>query len=143
MIRSIINSKDLWSENTQYPPESRAAVSGFAYIGTVCTDHKYAVAEDFGGFSNLVVCLLPFLLSLTLKLTFKQNNFRFQTVAHEIGHNLGSYHDGEIDGYGNCTAQDNFIMTSSLSFQNSLNLLRFSPCSVNQFKKTLLNSNRE
>ena len=63
-------------------------------------------------------------------------------MTHELGHNLGSYHDGSsINNESSlCKANENYIMSPSTgSFSNNLkNYFKFSNCSINQFKRTLL-----
>lgn len=68
-------------------------------------------------------------------------------IAHELGHNLGSYHDQDSSVEplaANCLASDNYIMTPSIGLYqtNLLNLFKFSSCSIAQFKKTLLSSDK-
>ena len=57
-----------------------------------------------------------------------------------MGHNFGSWHDGIPGRSEDCPAGNNKIMTAILGFNNSLNLLKFSTCSIRQFKGTLLNA---
>ena len=63
-------------------------------------------------------------------------------MAHELGHNLGSVHDGStVDSDSSpCKPSDSFIMSpSSGSSSNNLkNAFKFSNCSIVQFKRTLL-----
>ncbi|RMZ94924.1 A disintegrin and metallo ase with thrombospondin motifs 3-like, partial [Brachionus plicatilis] len=59
------------------------------------------------------------------------------TIAHEIGHNLGSIHDGET-GAEACLLTDYFIMTPVQNFDKIQNMQRFSSCSISQFKATLI-----
>lgn len=60
-------------------------------------------------------------------------------MAHEIGHNLGSIHDGE-PGAETCPHTDYFIMTPVLNFDKIQNMQRFSSCSISQFKDTLISN---
>ena len=59
-------SKDIWSGTTT----NTAGVVGLAYMLNVCTSSQYTIIEDIGGFAYVTV------------------------ATHEIGHNLGAYHDG-------------------------------------------------
>ncbi|KAL3875282.1 hypothetical protein ACJMK2_038204 [Sinanodonta woodiana] len=65
------------------------------------------------------------------------------TAAHELGHNLGSDHDGEGNAIA-CRAEDQFIMTPknpvfTKSTRHSRNPWIFSNCSVDVFKYSLKN----
>jgi hypothetical protein len=88
-----------------------------AYVGGVCSPFRYSLFEDFGSFTAIHI------------------------LAHELGHNLGSKHDGTI-GVESCPESDNYIMApfvpGSSSFQNSV---YFSNCSKEQIKSFLLNKN--
>ncbi|KAK3598248.1 hypothetical protein CHS0354_001069, partial [Potamilus streckersoni] len=62
-------------------------------------------------------------------------------AAHELGHNLGSWHDGEEDSAA-CMAEDYFVMTPQAPKVDptkpyTRNPYIFSKCSVESFKKTL------
>jgi hypothetical protein len=57
-----IFSKDLWSSSVAQTAASRSAVVGFAYIPGLCTNSRYAINEEYGGFQYVTV------------------------VAHEMGH---------------------------------------------------------
>jgi hypothetical protein len=106
-------SKDLTSEDS-------ADVLGLGFVGSVCTDGRYSISEDFGGFSSVHV------------------------VAHEMGHNFNSFHDGDTDYpiAASCSDEDNYIMApyvpGSDFFENSV---LFSNCSIQQFKEMLLVNN--
>ncbi|KAK3581972.1 hypothetical protein CHS0354_003233, partial [Potamilus streckersoni] len=63
------------------------------------------------------------------------------TAAHELGHNLGAYHDGEGSATA-CRAEDLFIMSPIVPrFDRTMRYSRkpwlFSSCSVEAFKSTL------
>lgn len=87
---------------------------GFASIGTVCTRQKYSLSEEIGGFITLLV------------------------VAHEIAHGLGAFHDGIIGLTDRCAINNRDVMSPSLGGASSH---RFSSCSINMFKTTLLTRN--
>lgn len=87
---------------------------GFASIGTICSQFKYSLCEDIGGFINSLV------------------------IAHEIGHGLGAFHDGIIGSTDRCPINNKDIMSPSIGGGSSY---RFSSCSISMFKSTLLTSN--
>ncbi|RNA02229.1 A disintegrin and metallo ase with thrombospondin motifs 16-like, partial [Brachionus plicatilis] len=103
-------NKELLSNDISLPISQRAGTAGYC-PGAICSNLKFSINEDFGGFSNMIV------------------------IAHELGHNLGAAHD---DFYAQCipTQNQRFIMASSLTGGN---LNRFSSCSIEQFKSFLLN----
>ncbi|CAF0730331.1 unnamed protein product [Brachionus calyciflorus] len=103
-------NKEIVSNDFSTPIEFRSGTAGYC-PGIVCTDQRYSINEDFGGFSNLLI------------------------IAHEIAHSSGSVHDG-FGVASSCPYSQKFIMSPSLS-AGSLN--RFSSCSINQFKTLLLN----
>ncbi|KAK2725182.1 A disintegrin and metalloproteinase with thrombospondin motifs like [Artemia franciscana] len=94
--------------------------AGFAYVGGACVVNKrlekvnsVAIVEDTGGFSGIIV------------------------AAHEVGHLLGSVHDGSpppsyLGGPGatRCRWEDGYIMSD---LRHTDRGFRWSPCSVSQF----------
>ncbi|XP_064488546.1 A disintegrin and metalloproteinase with thrombospondin motifs like [Ornithodoros turicata] len=92
-----------------------SSVSGQAFIGRVCdAQYKVGIVEDFPHTYDGV-----------------------QTFAHEVGHLLGCYHDGEDapstvsnrPGAKNCPASENLIMSPYSTFRN---VHRFSVCCAQQ-----------
>ena len=60
-----------------------------------------------------------------------------QTAAHEMGHNLGAYHDSGGDG---CSRSDQYIMASApsgLTEETLLNAYNFSTCSISDFREQI------
>ena len=102
----------MWGDDTSQSASDRSSVAGIAYTSSACiTDFKISLSEDTGGFFNIYV------------------------IAHEIGHNLGSAHDGS----GNlCLSSDSFIMSPIVSFNNIQNTQKFSSCSIEYFKNYIL-----
>lgn len=60
-----------------------------------------------------------------------------KTIAHELGHNFGSVHDGET-GATACPLTDYYIMTPVQNFDLIANMQKFSTCSIAQFKSALI-----
>ncbi|RNA20468.1 A disintegrin and metallo ase with thrombospondin motifs [Brachionus plicatilis] len=108
----VVIIKDLWGQSNS-GPEQRKGIAGLAYLDGTCTSNRYSISEENGGFSSIY------------------------TIAHELGHNLGSVHDGE-KGAEACPLTDYFIMTPVLKFEKIQNMQRFSSCSIAQFKSLLI-----
>ncbi|XP_076182432.1 A disintegrin and metalloproteinase with thrombospondin motifs like [Ptiloglossa arizonensis] len=92
------------------------ATLGYSYVGGACnrnfikkTSSAVAVAEDNGGFSGII------------------------PVAHELGHLLGSHHDGDPRDPGNCSSNDGYLMSSTLTLDE--NQFKLSNCSLNALRK--------
>ncbi|XP_060559597.1 uncharacterized protein LOC132719762 [Ruditapes philippinarum] len=84
--------------------------AGYARVGSVCSMDSVSVIEDHGGFQSI------------------------NAAAHELGHGLGSRHDGKMNS---CDPRDQFIMTAHGGFETEKtkgNPWRFSKCSVAYFK---------
>ncbi|XP_076231328.1 A disintegrin and metalloproteinase with thrombospondin motifs like [Calliopsis andreniformis] len=91
---------------------------GYAYVAGACNRNRttklseaVGLTEDDGGFSGII------------------------PVAHELGHLLGAYHDGNPKEAGHCSAHDGFIMTSTLIL--SKHEFEWSNCTINTFHKFL------
>lgn len=113
-------NKDIFSDDTSVTDANkRAGVVGFAPVSGVCTDRRYSINEEQAGFINAGV------------------------IAHELGHNLGSSHDGGSTGIAaSCPVTNNFLMSPSPQQTNLKNQFKFSFCTVEQFKAGLLNKAR-
>ncbi|XP_064598313.1 uncharacterized protein LOC135464722 [Liolophura sinensis] len=90
--------------------QGKNSVAGLAYISGVCKQRATSISENFFSFRGLV------------------------TAAHELGHNLGSKHDG--DG-NSCDTDQQYIMSSVSgppSAGTALHPWFFSTCSITQFR---------
>ncbi|XP_023932197.1 mucin-5AC [Lingula anatina] len=118
----LFTGYELW-RNYRSDGTRNTAVAGTAHLNGICGSNKHSINEDFGGFKSITVC------------------------AHELGHNLGAWHDGTIDGTGDsCPASDQFIMAPSVGATSALTHLNpyyFSSCSIEYFRRRInyLNSN--
>ena len=120
--------------------QDRSAIVGYSPIGGICTQNRYSIIEETGGFRTVTVSYLTITpISFFIKFYFF---YSIKVVAHELGHNLGSYHDGlTTDPFAiNCPASLNYIMTPGIGVYttNVLNFFKFSSCSVAAFKNNLL-----
>ncbi|KAL3854149.1 hypothetical protein ACJMK2_013427 [Sinanodonta woodiana] len=105
------------------------AVAGLAYVEATCTTYSQSIVED--NFDGILISI----------------------AAHELGHSLGAYHDGTLDGTGDlCSPNLTYIMAASLTlsnlgtsgFQYNKNVWKFSSCSLSYFQRyinTLNSSN--
>eukprot|EP01006_Ploeotia_vitrea_P031420 TRINITY_DN63741_c0_g2_i2.p1 TRINITY_DN63741_c0_g2~~TRINITY_DN63741_c0_g2_i2.p1 ORF type:complete len:961 (+),score=417.64 TRINITY_DN63741_c0_g2_i2:424-2883(+) len=102
-------------------------VVGLAQLSALCTASSSGYAQCVNGHVSPNV---PY-----------SDAFVSQTLAHELGHNLGMRHDDEDDQFNpvlpECTAV-NYIMSSTSSSQSPPN--RFSRCSALKFNSFLTNS---
>lgn len=114
-----IFSKDLWSNDNGQLPALRSKVMGFSLMGGICGIQRYSIVEDLGGFNSIL------------------------TITREIAHNLGVPNDGLENISDECSASDNYLMTSEPSRDaNSRSLLRFSSCSIKKLKANLLTEDK-
>ncbi|XP_061178344.1 uncharacterized protein LOC133186979 [Saccostrea echinata] len=90
-------------------------VTGFAYVGALCTEASTSVIEDFGNFESVF------------------------TAAHELGHSLGAQHDG----VGNdCAEMDQYLLTAvsgQTTETTKHNPWKFSSCSIDYFREYIAN----
>ena len=47
-------SKDLWGDSGA-TAEARSSVVGFAYLNNICTQNRYSIVEEAGGFTTATV----------------------------------------------------------------------------------------
>jgi hypothetical protein len=45
-------SKDIWSDRGASAAQ-RSSATGNSYLGKICTNRSYSVAEEIGGFANI------------------------------------------------------------------------------------------
>ncbi|XP_052258254.1 uncharacterized protein LOC127862990 isoform X5 [Dreissena polymorpha] len=112
----VFTEYDIYSTDEDWGERSYGVI-GMAWMNGVCNRNRVSIQEDDDYFTTTSV------------------------AAHELGHNLGSYHDGErsVDVASACSANSKFIMAPIVSsFSSSdaytVNPWRFSTCSVKQFK---------
>ena len=86
-----------------------SGVVGYGYVLSVCTPYRYIIMEDVGGFTYLSV------------------------ASHEIGHNLGAFHDGSSKT-PECLSSTGNLMSAFLQ----IFINKFSSCSIKDFKSHLL-----
>ena len=51
----IYFSKDLWDSSQVANPSSASQVVGYSPIKGICTNSKYSLGEEIGGFRNAIV----------------------------------------------------------------------------------------
>ncbi|KAL3861405.1 hypothetical protein ACJMK2_007440 [Sinanodonta woodiana] len=105
---------------TRYPVlHSRSVILGISHPGGICVP----------GYRVEIVHLTDYFRTTS-------------TAAHELGHSLGAVHDGDDTARG-CKAEDGFIMAPVLEDfvpykAYSSNPWKFSRCSVEAFKRTIV-----
>ncbi|KAH3712680.1 hypothetical protein DPMN_072433 [Dreissena polymorpha] len=112
----VFTEYDIYSTDKDSGERSYGLV-GMAWLNGVCNRDRVSIQEDDDYYTTTSV------------------------AAHELGHNLGSDHDGErsVSVASACSADSKFIMAPFVSSFNSsdeytVNPWRFSTCSVKQFK---------
>ncbi|ELT98077.1 hypothetical protein CAPTEDRAFT_200922 [Capitella teleta] len=101
---------------TKYPlvANNGHKASGMAYIGTTCQTDGYAcsVVEEVGGLTSV------------------------GTAVHELGHSLGSKHDGEAENAA-CPTSDNYVMSPGNAGSSDVrsNFFLFSRCTIREFQR--------
>ena len=96
--------------------DNTTGIAGLAYVDAYCGSYAYSISEEYSAFGARVV------------------------ISHELGHNLGSIHDG-VGTSSTCPESNNNIMTPvSGKYTNTANVLLFSSCSVNAFKTSIYNT---
>ncbi|KAE9547386.1 hypothetical protein FO519_009400 [Halicephalobus sp. NKZ332] len=90
-------------------PTGASATQGMGFVQKMCDSHEsVSVVEDIGALTTSTI------------------------AAHEIGHNLGAFHDGETND--TCNPRSNYLMAPSASSSTSgfifENGFRFSNCSL-------------
>jgi hypothetical protein len=58
----------MWSDAAG-TPETRSGTVGLAWLERICTTFKYSIAEDTGGFSNIIVKYFIFIQNKFFVLT--------------------------------------------------------------------------
>ncbi|KAL8573587.1 hypothetical protein ACOMHN_007140 [Nucella lapillus] len=95
--------------NAIHPDSPEKATQGVAYNGAMCKSGRVSVTE----------------MTFTYQMV--------ETTAHELGHSLGSVHDGENN---HCAASLGYLMSAQTAI-NSTHRWSFSPCSVNAIRRNI------
>ncbi|XP_013409946.1 uncharacterized protein LOC106173376 [Lingula anatina] len=115
----LFTNYDLYNGINPDTGEKKTSVAGVATLSGICTRGHCSINEDHGGFKSIGV------------------------AAHELGHNLGAYHDGD----GNtCREADQYIMAAvaaSTTSANHYNPYNFSTCSVDYFRNLINDLNSD
>lgn len=86
-------------------------ILGLAFVNGVCKDiSKFSVSHDDGNYYGML------------------------DTAHEVAHNLGADHDGELDGI-QCSAKEGYVMQPRSNYR-SPNAFSFSWCSARSITNT-------
>ncbi|KAL3861400.1 hypothetical protein ACJMK2_007435, partial [Sinanodonta woodiana] len=109
----------LFTRHTLYLGDTNCKTGGVSYPGQICVP----------GYRVELVRILDYFRTIS-------------TAAHELGHSLGALHDGDDTARG-CKAEDGFIMAPVLPDvvpykPYSKNHWKFSTCSVEAFKRTIV-----
>ncbi|KJH53447.1 reprolysin family zinc metalloprotease [Dictyocaulus viviparus] len=94
-----------------------SSTQGLAYVGNICQlDGSDSIVEDIGAAATAVV------------------------VAHELGHSLGAFHDGNLESK-ECLSSENFLMATTVSGTEDDELFAhsrvMSPCSLRNIENKL------
>ncbi len=122
----------------------RSQTLGFSYTGRICSDSRYSIAEEVGGFYYLSVSQ-HFLRLKPIIRNACRKKLNLKVAAHELAHNLGSAHDGDSDSISSqCSASDYYLMTPTVFVNtlpsSALNQLQMSSCSITSIKTVILSN---
>ncbi|VDO86366.1 unnamed protein product [Heligmosomoides polygyrus] len=98
-------------------PRGESATQGMAYVGNICKPgDSSSIVEDIGAAATALI------------------------AAHELGHNLGAFHDGNPEAK-DCLSSENFLMSSTVSgsedYERFAHSRVMSPCSVKSIEVNL------